>query len=91
MSALIDLLTARAAAAPDTLALVGREDVTLADLMRRVEVEAEDIQTAVPGTAPVALALPNGVAWVVADLALPRLRRLCVPLPPFFSPGRAGS
>lgn len=40
-----------------------------------------------PG-APVALALDNAVAWAIADFALLRVGRACVPLPPFFSPAQ---
>jgi len=41
-----------------------------------------------PGAGPVAVALDNGPAWALADLALLRLGRVSLPLPPFFSPAQ---
>jgi long-subunit acyl-CoA synthetase (AMP-forming) len=40
------------------------------------------------GSRRVALALDNGVDWVLWDLALLKSARVCVPLPAFFSPGQ---
>ena len=36
----------------------------------------------------VALAIDNGNAWLAADLACSRLKKVCVPLPHFFSPAQ---
>jgi long-subunit acyl-CoA synthetase (AMP-forming)/pyrroloquinoline quinone (PQQ) biosynthesis protein C len=90
MSQLVALLAERAVALPDAVALVeGGETVTLAGLMNRIDAEADRIRAVAPGTAPIGIALPNGIAWIVADLAILRLGRACVPLPSFFLPDQA--
>jgi len=42
-----------------------------------------------PGAGPVGIALDNGIDWALADLALMRLGRPAVPVPPFFSEEQA--
>lgn len=54
----------------------------LADEIRQVEGQLQGER--------VGLLLDNQPAWAVLDLALLRSRRLCVPLPPFFSAAQLG-
>jgi long-subunit acyl-CoA synthetase (AMP-forming) len=62
-----------------------------AQLAHAIDAVASQIADAgTPGEAPVALALDNGMTWVLADLALVALGRPCLPLPPFFSPQQRG-
>lgn len=73
---------------PDTAALVcGSRSYAYAELGLAVRTLAARIEAATrDAEGPVALDLPNGDAWVIADLALTMLRRPCLPLPPFFTP-----
>lgn len=54
-------------------------------LLNRVRAAAAGMST-LPGT--VAIAGPNGIDWVAADLALGWTGRRMVPIPPFFSPAQ---
>lgn len=89
MSRVLDAVTQRARTTPSAPALTdGRMILTCADLDREVASAADRLADALadcsPG-APVALALDNSPAWVVLDLALAKLGRACLPLPPFFT------
>lgn len=54
--------------------------------LRDAVVSAADILAEhISSTGPIALALDNGPHWVVLDLALARLDRAALPLPPFFT------
>lgn len=55
------------------------------ELRQAVADAAAWIDKGSPPWQPVAIALDNGPAWVVCDLALMKLGRPCVPLPPFFT------
>ncbi|MFC3070612.1 AMP-binding protein [Phenylobacterium soli] len=90
MSKVLEALARHAAERPHATALVGEgRAITYAQLERKVRRTAEWLEErlsdAAPG-APVAIALDNGPAWVVLDLALIRLGRPSLPLPPFFTP-----
>ncbi|WP_293680859.1 AMP-binding protein [uncultured Phenylobacterium sp.] len=79
---------------PDAIALVGGDATfTWTDLQREVGRARTWLETrlaAAPSGAPVGVALDNGPAWVVVDLALMALGRPSVPLPPFFTPEQRG-
>ncbi len=69
-------------------------DVALSDAKRRVsndtlhgliDATAAQVAALCPGHGPVALCADNSLAWVVVDLAFIRLRRVLVPIPPFFT------
>jgi long-subunit acyl-CoA synthetase (AMP-forming) len=81
MSRLLDALAGR----PGTSAAVTGAGVSLtgAGLVARAGVLARQLADE-PG--PVAVALPNGPDWIVADLALVMARRPAVPVPDWFGP-----
>lgn len=89
MSLVLDAIIRRARVTPDEPALTdGRVTFGWAALDREIAVAAAWLSEALsdqPAMAPVALALDNSPAWVVVDLALTRLGRPCLPLPPFFT------
>ena len=90
MSRVLAAIAAHARATPDTPALVGA-DVTLSwadlrDEVARTAAWLSDRLDAAPAASPVGVALDNGPAWVVIDLALMTLGRPSVPLPAFFTP-----
>ena len=64
----------------------GETCLSCRELARAVTQTASLLAASCPGETPVALALDNGPAWVVIDLALAHLGRPSLPLPPFFSP-----
>ncbi len=94
MSRVLAALASHAQEEPDGLALTGdRIALTWAELAQAVAfavqwLEPHLLKTA-PG-APVAIALDNGPAWVVLDLALLALGRPSLPLPPFFTAEQRG-
>ena len=83
MSAVIDALMQRARVTPDEVVLswtVGA--LTAAELMSEVSrLGARFAEDA----SPVGVALDNGPAWVITDLALVLAGRPSVPIPPFFT------
>lgn len=89
MSAVLDAIARRARETPDAPALTdGRATFGWAALDREIADAAAWLDAQLQGrspAAPVALALDNGPTWVVLDLALARLGRPCLPLPPFFT------
>lgn len=90
MSRVLKAIAEHAKSRPGATALVGAgRSWTYAELDRKVRRTAlwleERLAGAAPG-APVAIALDNGPAWVVLDLALIALGRPSLPLPPFFTP-----
>lgn len=93
MSRVLQALAEHAADRPAAAALVGhgrrltyRE---LHDEVRRVSDWLRAFLAETAPQAPVGLALDNGPAWVVLDLALAALGRPSLPLPPFFTPAQA--
>jgi long-subunit acyl-CoA synthetase (AMP-forming) len=90
MSRVLDAIGRRAAESPGAPALTdGRTTWGWAALEREIAAAADWLAGRLDGRppeAPVALALDNGPAWVVLDLALARLGRASLPLPPFFTP-----
>lgn len=89
MSLVLEAIRANAAARPNGPALTGAGvHLTWPDLQREIEAAAAWMQTCLrdlPPGAPVAVALDNGPAWVVIDLALVFLNRPSLPLPPFLT------
>lgn len=84
MSWLIAAITRHAAQRPHACALTdGNRIVSYAALHASVADAAQRLRCASGRT--VALALDNGPAWAIADLALLASGRPCLPLPPFFS------
>lgn len=86
MSAVLNAIERFAAEDPDRPALLGANPLTYGQLANAVTEAALTLAQLVPGDGPVAIAIDNGTAWVVADLALIRLARPALPLPPFFTP-----
>ena len=90
MSLVLAAIAERARTSPKTLALVGADiEFGWADLQREIadaEAWLGGRLADLPAGAPVGVALDNGPAWVVIDLALIALGRASVPLPPFFTP-----
>lgn len=89
MSRVLDSIARRARETPDVPALTdGQVTFGWAALDREVAAAAAWLDAQLAGlsaTSPVALALDNSPAWVVLDLALARLERPSLPLPPFFT------
>lgn len=90
MSRVLNALARRARETPTAPALSnGARTWSCAELDGEVEEAAGRLAACLadaPAMRPVALALDNGPAWVVLDLALIRLGRPSLPLPPFFTP-----
>lgn len=86
MSAVLNAVGRLAAENPDRPALLGANPLTYGQLSHAVREAALALTQLVPGDGPIAIALDNGTAWVVADLALMSLNRPALPLPPFFTP-----
>lgn len=86
MSAVLEAIARQAGQAGDRTALTDGESVLsyrqLEDAIARA---ADELQARCPGTKPVATIMDNSAAWVVLDLALVRLARVHIPLPPFFT------
>jgi long-subunit acyl-CoA synthetase (AMP-forming) len=77
-----EALTQRAAAQPDTCALITTGgEISYAALERMVA----DIARRLAGVRRCALYLDNSAGWVAADLALRRIGAVIVPIPLFFS------
>lgn len=89
MSLVLSAIAERARTTPQTLALVGATaEFTWAELQSEIDRKQAwlgDRLVGLPSDAPVGVALDNGPAWVVIDLALIALGRASVPLPPFFT------
>lgn len=86
MNAVAAALARHAAARPDACALSdGTSTMSYARLHDAVA-RATGALKETNGT--IALALPNGLAWAVADLALAHAELPCLPLPPFFTPAQ---
>ncbi len=88
MRKLFDAMNRHAAAAGDTIAV--SDNVRVIDrreLLARVVGLAADLQ---PRTEAIGILAPNGVDWVIAQLACALAGRIAVPLPTFFSPAQLG-
>lgn len=86
MSLLLDAILASAHQQGDHVALDdGLRTVTYAALRQAVSEMADRIDVQVEYAGPIAIDLENGVDWALADLALLKLGRPCIPLPPFFT------
>ncbi|WP_420470623.1 AMP-binding protein [Brevundimonas sp. FT23042] len=83
MSAVINALMQRARATPDEIVLSWTDGaLTAAELATQVS----DLAALFAGdVSPVGVALDNGPAWVITDLALILSGRPSVPIPPFFT------
>lgn len=94
MSLLWSALAAHADARPDAVALSdGQVDIPYGGLEAAVDRAAKTLDWHLAGArpgAPVALALDNSPAWALIDLALLKLERPCLPLPPFFTEAQRG-
>lgn len=87
MRPILAAIVAHAAATPDAIAIRGSAgDVTYADLSAAVDHAADHLQTSAQDV--VGLAMDNGPAWAVIDLAAMKAGVPLVPLPFFFSPGQ---
>jgi long-subunit acyl-CoA synthetase (AMP-forming) len=64
----------------------GGAAINYGELVPRLEQEIDWLGTT--GAERYALLADNGVRWALADLALPLSGRLCVPLPPSFTPAQ---
>lgn len=86
MSLVLEAIARHASSRPDRVALgsAGRT-ITYGELPEAVASVARTLSALAPGEGPVAVALDNGQAWVLIDLALLSLGRPAVPLPPFFT------
>lgn len=91
MSALLDAILARADQVSNRVALTdGSNSVRYGALAAEIDVMAGMITDEVGShLGSVGIALDNGIDWAIADLALLRLGRACVPLPPFFTARQA--
>jgi acyl-CoA synthetase (AMP-forming)/AMP-acid ligase II/pyrroloquinoline quinone (PQQ) biosynthesis protein C len=86
MSLLLEAILARADREGGRVALDdGKHRIGYADLQAAIDDMAELISDELPGAGPVAIDLANGIDWAIADLALLKLGRPCIPLPPFFT------
>lgn len=87
MTDLFGAIAAHARHQPSAPALSdGTRSVPWRDLPAEIDRAVSQILRCCPKSGPVAFVVPNGVSWVVLDLALMRLGRTSVPLPPFFAP-----
>ena len=93
MSLVLDAIAQHAASQGDRFALISQDyQATYADLIGDVERVAGVIASLAGGALsprPIGVALDNGPAWALIDLALIKLERPSVTLPPFFSPAQA--
>lgn len=80
-----DAVRRHAATRPDAPALAG-SDTSLGYARLDAEIDRTDEALARGGCRVLGLALDNGAAWAVADLAAHQAGVTVVPLPPFFSP-----
>ena len=90
MSIVLEAIASHAGDRPNTIALAsGQSSFTYATLLSEIDVVAEVLgKRLAAGSGSVAIALPNGPAWVVLDLALIKLCRAALPLPSFFTPAQ---
>lgn len=87
MSALLEAVLASAEHHGQRIALSdGEHEVRYGELATAVSDMAALIDTDLdPRPGPVGVTLDNGIDWVLADLALLKLGRASIPLPPFFT------
>jgi long-chain acyl-CoA synthetase len=86
MRSVLETLARRADCYPDDIAVTdGVDTLTYRALWREVEALTAKLAVLYAGPGAVALCLDNSPAWVVMDLALTRLGRPTVPIPPFFT------
>lgn len=86
MSLLLDAIIARAGQEDDRVALDdGNRTIPYRALERAVAEMADRIDALVEEAGPVAIDFDNGIDWALADLALLKLGRPSIPLPPFFT------
>jgi len=87
MSALLDAIRAHASAKPDAIALSdgAGQDMNWATLAERLDGLAQSYRASFPTDRPVAIALDQGVALSLADMALLEAGIPAIPLPSFFS------
>ena len=87
MIALLDAIRAHASAKPDAFALSdgAGQDMNWATLAERLDGLAQSYRASFPTDRPVAIALDQGVALSLADMALLEAGIPAVPLPSFFS------
>jgi long-chain acyl-CoA synthetase len=87
MRRVLDAIARHACEQPDALALVSRtQSYSYKQLAREIQTVAEALGEELGETGGcVSVALPNGPAWVILDLALVRLERASLPLPGFFT------
>ena len=84
MNTILEAVAQHACRTPDACALSGESGrVTYRDLQHAITSGVLPQDTGKDG--PVAIAVDNGPAWAIVDLALMAARRPCVPLPSFFS------
>jgi len=85
MNAILDALRRHADRAPKRIALIGDDmRLTYGQLVDLVDVWAGRLDRETRG--PIALAIDNGPAWAVLDLAALAAGIPCVPVPSFFTP-----
>ncbi|MEQ1491923.1 MAG: AMP-binding protein [Terricaulis sp.] len=93
MSRVLQAVTQRAVARPEKLALAqGARRLTYAELAEEIERVSQALARVIPyELGCVGVALGNGIAWVITDLALIQLRRAALPLPVFFTEAQTES
>ncbi|UZW57340.1 AMP-binding protein [Sphingobium sp. JS3065] len=86
MSTLLQAIFARAEQRGQRIAIDdGCRQIAYAELPNLVTAMEDSIERATTAVGPVAIALDNGIDWVLADLALLSMGRPCIPLPGFFT------
>lgn len=87
MSEVLAAIARHAEAKPGALALAsGARRMSYVELAEEIERAAQTLaQATVDGAGCVGVALGNGIAWVITDLAFVRMRRPTLPLPTFFT------
>lgn len=93
MSRVLAAISQHAQLQPDALALSGgARRFSYAALKEEVERAAHTLAEAtVEDAGCVGVALGNGIAWVITDLAFVRMRRPTLPLPTFFTEAQASA
>ena len=87
MTDLFNAIATHARHQPSALALSdGTRVLPWRDLPAEIDRVVSQILLCCPNPGPVAFILPNGMSWVIVDLALMRLGRTSLPLSPFFTP-----
>lgn len=83
MSLVIDAVMSAAKRTPNRISIsYSGGALTCENLAREVDALAELLSRQ---AGPIGIALDNGPAWIVSDLAVLATGRVCVPLPPFFT------